>query len=69
MEVCWRTRCARCAENKVMGDPTVTAPTAVLGMGTIIALLAIAVTYWLLLQNKVRGEQGDNIPPPASQEM
>ena len=42
------------------GDPTVTAPTAVLGMGMpIIALLAIAVTYWLLLQNKVRGSPFD----------
>ena len=41
------------------GDPTVTAPTAVLGMGTIIALLAITVTYWLLFQNKVRGSPFD----------
>ena len=37
-----------------MGDPTVTAPTDVLGMGTIIALLAIAVTYWLLQNSQLR---------------
>ena len=37
-----------------MGGPTVTAPPEVLGMGTIIALLAIAVTYWLLQNSQLR---------------